>query len=264
MPLDAPGGRTRPGPPAPGHRAVTGVLSGLSALRIHLQPVVDLSTGSFWGAEALARFPGDPEVGPAAWFEAALHDGRGPALEALALRAALRLLPALPADLRLTVNLSATALLTPSVAAQLVDAGGPRLVVELTEDELVEVDPALLAVLADVRATGTALGIDDFGAGHSSWRHVLRLAPEVIKLDMSLVQDVAASPQRQALVAAMVAFCGRTDTVLIAEGIEVPADLRALMDLGVGHAQGWYLARPADPAVVLPALAETDVIVLPG
>ena len=107
VPLAPPETDVRTARPVPGHRAVSGVLSGIDALRVHLQPIVELATGQVWGVEALARFPGHPQPGPAAWFAAALRDGRGPALEELALRAALGLLPLLPAHLRLTVNLSA-------------------------------------------------------------------------------------------------------------------------------------------------------------
>ncbi|MEX2291930.1 MAG: EAL domain-containing protein [Mycobacteriales bacterium] len=252
-------------PPVPavpvgsGQRALREVLSGAQPLRVHLQPVVELSTGAIWGVEALARFPGHPQPGPAEWFDAALRDGRGPELEALALQGALEVLPLLPAGLRLTVNLSAQALLTRGVQRQLHAAADPRLLIELTEHESVADYPALLDVLGTLRERGIGLGIDDFGAGHSSWRHVLHLAPDVLKLDLSLVQGVELSRQRQSLVAAMVAYCLGTDTVLVAEGVEEAGDLAELLRLGVAHAQGWFLARPAEPAVVLPVLGRGDL-----
>lgn len=243
----------------PDRRAVSGVLSGVNGLRVHLQPVIELATGAVWGVEALARFPGHPQPGPASWFEAALRDGRGPALEALALAGGLEMLPALPAGSHLTVNLSAGALLTPSIQRQLLAAADPRLLIELTEHELVADYAALQAVLAALREAGIGIGIDDFGAGHSSWRHVLQIEPEVLKLDLSLVQGVECSGPRQALVDAMVSYCRGTDTVLIAEGVEDAGDLATLLRLGVGHAQGWFLARPAEPAVVLPILDRGDL-----
>lgn len=256
MPVPSP--RIDVQPAAPGRRAVSGVLAGVSALRVHLQPVVELATGAVWGVEALARFPGHPQPGPAAWFDAASLDGRGPALEALALSGGLDVLPLLPSGCHLTVNLSAQALLTPGIQRQLLDVADPRLLIELTEHELVADYPALQDVLWEMREAGIGLGIDDFGAGHSSWRHVLQLEPEVLKLDLSLVQGVDASSQRQAMVGAMVSYCRGTDTILIAEGVEEAGDLAALLRLGVAHAQGWFLARPAEPAVVLPMLDRGD------
>jgi EAL domain-containing protein (putative c-di-GMP-specific phosphodiesterase class I) len=241
----------------PGHRALTGVLSGLEALRVHLQPIVELDTGSVWGVEALARFPGHPQPGPAEWFASALREGRGLALEELALRGALAVLPRLPERLRLTVNLSAQALLLPSISQLLLDLADPRVLVELTEHEQVEDYSALVSAIADLRAVGVGLCIDDFGAGHSSLRHVLHLEPDVVKLDLALVQGVGGCPRRQALVAAMLTFCRSTGAVLVAEGVEEPADLAELIRLGVGHAQGWFLARPSEPEVVLPLLTGT-------
>jgi EAL domain-containing protein (putative c-di-GMP-specific phosphodiesterase class I) len=239
----------------PDRGAVTGVLSGLQALQVHLQPIVGLDTGDVWGVEALARFPGHPQPGPAQWFASALRDGRGPELEQLALCGALELLPLLPHPLRLTVNLSSQALLRPAVQELLLEAADARLVVELTEHEPVADYPALLQVLGTLRERGIGLGIDDFGAGHSSLQHVLHLEPDVVKLDLGLVQGVGECPRRQALVEVMIGFCSKTGTALVAEGVETTADLAQLARLGVGFAQGWVLARPASPQVLLPALA---------
>ena len=266
MPLAPPRAEPRAVPPLPGLRALKGVLSGSADLQVHLQPIVELASGEIWGVEALARFPGHPLPGPAAWFSSALRLGRGPDLEELALRGALGLLPLLPESLRLTVNLSAQALLQPAVQRLLQDSAAPCLLIELTEHEKVEDYPALLSALDAMRAAGIGLCIDDFGAGHSSLRHVLHLEPDVVKLDLSLVQGVGACPRRQALVEAMLTFCRSTGAVLVAEGVEHADDLAQLVRLGVGHAQGWFLARPAEPQVVLPVLLSDfrpPVLVLP-
>jgi EAL domain-containing protein (putative c-di-GMP-specific phosphodiesterase class I) len=248
----------------PDHGAVTGVLAGVHALQVHLQPIVALDTGEVWGVEALARFPGHPQPGPAQWFASALHDGRGPQLEQLALSGALEVLPLLPPRLRLTVNLSARALLRPAVQVMLLEVADSRLVVELTEHEQVADYPALLRVLNRLRDRGVGLGIDDFGAGHSSLQHVLHLEPEVVKLDLALVQGVGECARRQALVDVMIGFCDKTGTVLVAEGVETTTDLAQLARLGVGLAQGWVLARPASPHVLLPGLARVGESVLPS
>lgn len=252
-------------PTRPDPRALTGVLSGLDALRVHLQPIVALDSGEIWGVEALARFPGHPQPGPSAWFASALREGRGPALEELALRGALSVLPELPSHICLTINLSAQALLLPTVRTLLLEGADPRVVVELTEHEKVEDYAALLASLRALREVGVGLAIDDFGAGHSSLSHVLHLEPDVIKLDLALVQGVGECPRRQALVEAMLTFCRSTGTVLVAEGVEDADDLAQLVRLGVGHAQGWFLGRPASVEVVLPVLnrPEAAVLVLP-
>lgn len=233
---------------------VSGVLSGSAHLRTHLQPIVELATGRTWAVEALSRFPGHPQPGPSAWFASACLDGRGVALEELALRGALEVLERLPVGMCLTVNLSARALLDPSVQRALTAVAGDCLVVELTEHEQVTSYPPLLDALAALRGTGVQLAIDDFGAGHSSLQHVLQLEPDLVKLDLALVQGIGGCSRRQALVDAVRGFCVATGTALVAEGVEEADDLAALVQLGVGHAQGWLLARPAPVEVVLPAL----------
>lgn len=233
------------------------VLGGTDALRMHLQPVVNLRTGSMWGLEALARFPGHPQPGPAAWFRTAVRAGWGPALETVALCGALDILDDLPADLTLTVNLSPTALLRPDVTELLLDASPGRLLVEITEHEPVRDYAALLSALSGLRSAGIRIGIDDFGAGHSSLRHVLQLAPDVVKLDISITRHVDVDPSKQALVEAMLAFCARVGAVVIAEGVEEAGELLTLLELGVEYGQGWFLARPAAPEVVLPVLRAT-------
>jgi EAL domain-containing protein (putative c-di-GMP-specific phosphodiesterase class I) len=238
----------------PQARDVLQVLSSSTDLRVHLQPVVHLGTGAVWGLEALARFPGHPQPGPAAWFEAALAAGWGPALETVALCGALNVLDDLPGDLTLTVNLSPVALLRPDVTQLLLDAPAARLLVEITEHEAVEDYELLVQALGTLRTAGIRIGIDDFGAGHSTLQHVLRLAPDVVKLDISITSGVDRDPAKQALVEAMLAFCGRTGAMVIAEGVEEAGELAALLDLGVAYGQGWFMARPAAPEVVLPVL----------
>ena len=153
----------------------------------------------------------------------------------------------------------------PVVHGLLMDHADPRLLVELTEHEEVADYPALVRSLAALREVGVGLCIDDFGAGHSSLRHVLHLQPDVVKLDLALVQGVGECPRRQALVQAMLTFCRSTGAWLVAEGVETADDLSRLVELGVDHAQGWFLARPAELDVVLPVLGSGDapVLVLP-
>lgn len=250
----------------PAKGEILDVIGGEERIGVHLQPVIGLRTGVVWGLEALARFPRHPQPGPAAWFRGAVRNGWGPALETVALCRALDVLDQLPADRTLTVNLSPRALVRPDVTELLLDATPHRLVVEITEHEPVHDYAALLRPLADLRAAGVRIGIDDFGAGHSSLRHVLQIAPDIVKLDISIIRNVDVDPSRQALVEAMLAFCSRVGADVIAEGVEQAGELVTLLELGVQYGQGWFLARPAEPQVVLAFLAspaEPPTIVLP-
>ncbi len=214
------------------------------AVLTHVQPVVDLASGATVAYEALARFP-DVPGGPAELFSDAVAAGLGGELEELAARAALAVAPRLPAGRPLGVNLSPQALLRPSVTELLLAHPHLDLGVEVTEHSPVEDYDALVAVLEVLRAAGVLLAVDDAGAGYASLRHVLRLRPDVIKLDIALVAGVHTDLARQALVAAMVGFAAATGARLVAEGVEEDAEATALRELGVGFAQGHLYGRPA-------------------
>lgn len=209
------------------------------------QPIVSLSTGEVLGYEALARFPHPPARRPDEWFELARACGLGPELEAHAAREAL--LPRVrPAGTYLAFNLSPSALASPEVAAVLPE-DLTDIVLEITAGHgLVDYEP-LVDQLASLRARGARIAIDDAGADYSGLRHVMRVAPDIIKLDRALVADVDSDPVKAALVDSYVRFASRTGAVVCAEGVETTEELRALTALDVGCAQGFGLGRPAPP-----------------
>jgi EAL domain-containing protein (putative c-di-GMP-specific phosphodiesterase class I) len=98
---------------------------------------------------------------------------------------------------------------------------------------------ALTALGRDVR-----FAVDDAGAGFSSFRHILELRPDFVKLDIELVRAIERDPARQAFVAGMVYFATKTGCTLIAEGIESSPERVTLRDLFVGLGQGFLLGRP--------------------
>ncbi len=219
-------------------------------LTVALQPIVAIASMEVTGYEALARFPGARGWPPDHWFQQAEQVGLGTALEEAAVRAALQQLSRLPAATSLALNVSGNALLASSAIRTMLGNGaaGARLVLELTEHQSIAQPDELCAVLADLRAAGVRIAIDDAGAGYAGLERIILIAPEIIKLDRGLVRGVASHPRRQAMCEAMVGFARRTDTVVIAEGVETEADLRSLQELGVTHAQGFLLGRPAETA----------------
>jgi diguanylate cyclase (GGDEF)-like protein/PAS domain S-box-containing protein len=223
---------------------ILAVLEG-DGIEIVLQPIVELATGRVVAAEALSRFGDEPFRSPDLWFAEAEAVGLGMQLELAAIRAALTRLDALPADVRLSVNVSPATLLAPDLAEVLAGVPGERLAVELTEHAPVADYAALEVAMAETRTRGVQLMIDDAGAGFSSLRHVLGLHPDAIKLDLALTRDIDSDPVRRALAASLVAFAREIGATIVAEGIETPDELETLRVLGVTHGQGYYLARPA-------------------
>ena len=105
-------------------------------------------------------------------------------------------------------------------------------------------DPSLEAAIAVLRRRGTKLAVDDMGAGYAGLRQITAVHPDYLKLDRSLVTEIESDPDRAALVKAMVDYAERVGALVVAEGIETEAELRALADLGVHLLQGFLFARP--------------------
>jgi len=119
-----------------------------------------------------------------------------------------------------------------------------RLVVEITEHEPVEDYAAFTSALRLLRERGVRIAIDDAGAGFSSLRHTLRLAPDIVKLDMSITRNVDTDRGRRALASAMISFADEMGMAIVAEGVETEGEHATLKELGVPFGQGYLFARP--------------------
>jgi EAL domain-containing protein (putative c-di-GMP-specific phosphodiesterase class I)/DNA-binding NarL/FixJ family response regulator len=215
------------------------------ALGVVFQPICDLNTGKPVGVEALARFHVPPERGPDSWFAEASEVGLRRELELVALRHALSHLSELPKGLFLSVNISPATLRSAPFRKAIAAVDAKRIVLEVTEHTPVQDYDALNNAVERVRAVGARLAIDDAGAGFASLRHILRLAPDFVKLDRTLIDNIERDRSHQALAAGLISFARKIDATIVAEGIERAGQLRALRDLGVSCGQGFLLARPA-------------------
>ena len=119
-----------------------------------------------------------------------------------------------------------------------------RVVVEITEHEAVEDYDHLVDGLAPLRARGARVAIDDAGAGFASLRHTLRIAPDIVKLDLSLTRAIDTDRAKRALATALTSFATEMRFDLVAEGVETAGELATLRELGVRFGQGFYLAEP--------------------
>ena len=205
------------------------------------QPVIDLASGDRVGFEALTRFADDDSADT---FGRAVRIGLGIELEAATLRRAIRASASLPPDDWLGLNVSAKLLGGGGVLPELL-AGHPRpIVLEVTEHELIDeygpLHVAMRALGANVR-TAT----DDTGAGVANFRHLMNLRPNIVKVDVGLVRGVNFDVSRQAVIAGLVQFASVTGALVIAEGIETPAEAATVKRLGVGLGQGYLFGRAA-------------------
>ncbi|MDQ1737818.1 MAG: hypothetical protein QOH56_4069 [Pseudonocardiales bacterium] len=223
-------------------RRVESVLAG-HGLSMLFQPIMDLKTDRLAGCEALARFAGHPIRPPEAWFAEAQRVGLGAELQLAAARAALTQLPHLPPRTYLAINVSHDVVGAPELLRLLHDVDSQRVVVELTEHLQVADYPALISAVRGIRASGARLAIDDTGAGYAGFSSILKLAPDLIKLDRILTTGIDVDPARQALAGALVTFATATGAKVIAEGVETAGELDAIRQLGIGYGQGYFLGR---------------------
>jgi EAL domain-containing protein (putative c-di-GMP-specific phosphodiesterase class I) len=227
-------------------RAVADVIDN-QRLTIAFQPIVNFETGTVAGAEALSRFSVDPSITPDVWFARAEEVGRGLDLELLAVRMALQAALGIPGVPYIGVNVSPATLAHPRLLEVLLDAPIPatRIMVEVTEHTQVDDYKVLQGPREQLRAHGILLAVDDAGSGYASLQRIVALAPDLIKLDRTLLTGIEHDKARRALVAAVVMFSLESGASVCGEGVETVGEFEALCDLGVDAVQGFLLGRPS-------------------
>jgi EAL domain-containing protein (putative c-di-GMP-specific phosphodiesterase class I) len=216
-------------------------------VRSDFQPIVDLESGVLFGFEALARGPaGSALERPDSLFAAARAEDRLAELDEACQRAAVSaaLAQGIEAPLTLFVNAEPDAVgfgPLPPIGP------GVRGVVELTERTLTSRLAELLPAVQRARAEGWGLALDDVGADTRSLALMPLLRPDVIKLDLRLVQEQP-TPEVAAIAGAVGAQAERTGATVLAEGIETAEQVQYARGLGATAGQGFFFGRPsADP-----------------
>lgn len=234
------------------HRAVE-----RGELRVHYQPIVDMSDERIVGVEALVRWE-HPErglIGPVDFIRVAEETGLIVPLGRWVLSAALAQLARWNRrELYLAVNLSGRQLadsgLVADVAGLLAASGvAPGLLcLEITETALVSDMPRAIDALAALKALGVSLALDDFGQGQSSLANLRRFPVDAIKVDRAFVATVA---EDEGIVAAIIELGRNFGLDVVGEGVETPEEAHRLLALGCRVAQGYLFGRPV-PAEQVP------------
>ncbi|HJW02375.1 MAG TPA: EAL domain-containing protein [Azospira sp.] len=209
------------------------------------QPIVRIAQHKVVGYEALTRFSAEPIRPPDHWFNEAGPVGLQEELELAVIRKALQELAHFPDDVYLSLNVSPDTLLKGSLASVLAGYPCERLVLELTEHISITDYSPIANVLQPLRQRGLRLAVDDAGAGFASFRHILKLQPDVIKLDVSLIRKIDTDTGCRAMAAALIRFAEETGSKIVAEGVETEAELQVLRELKATKAQGYLLGHPA-------------------
>ncbi|MDM4764783.1 EAL domain-containing protein [Pelomonas sp. SE-A7] len=208
------------------------------------QPIFNLPQGRAVGFEALTRFDCEPRRSPDQWFNEAAGVERGVELELHAIELALQGLEQIPRSLYVAVNASPHTVIDSRLPQLLARHPLDRIVLEVTEHEEVEQYSEIARVVNPLRMAGLRVAVDDAGAGYACFKHILNLAPDIIKLDNSITRHIDADLKRQALAAALARFVETTGGNLVAEGVETSDEMAALHRIGIMFAQGYSLGRP--------------------
>ena len=253
------------------HTMIERALAG-GGLTPVFQPLVRVDTFEVVAHEGLSRcafMPGNFSI--LDLLDLARMEGRLADVELHAARTLCRAFAAHGSSGRLLVNLSAHAILQDAlrpddVLSTIVDSGldPARVTIEVTERDVVE-NPARLAhALGYLRAHGMRIALDDFGNGHSSFEMWNEIHPDIVKIDRYLINGLSRSAGRLAIVRALCQVAETLGTELVGEGVEDPADLRVLRDLGIPYAQGFLIGRPAPEPVSEASLEAQHVLRTPS
>ena len=121
---------------------------------------------------------------------------------------------------------------------------GDRLIIEILESEGIEAFPLVDRFFREMRALGCQIAIDDFGSGYSNFAYLMKISPEFIKIDGSLIRYIDEDPTAYQVVATICEFARKIGSRITAEFVHSQAVLDKVKALGIDFAQGYYLGEP--------------------
>ncbi|MDQ1288853.1 MAG: hypothetical protein QG622_2419 [Actinomycetota bacterium] len=232
------------------HQLRSGLARG--ELRLHLQPIVEVTTGHVVGREALVRWQ-HPErglLGPAWFLPVAEESGLIEDLGRWVLAEAARIARATPDQGYVAVNVSPSQVrragLSKDVETVLRRTGlAPgNLVIELTESVMLGAATEGRRQLEELDGLGVRLVVDDFGTGFSALSHLRDLPVSGIKVDRGFTAGLGHDPQCDRIVEALTGLAQGLGVDIVAEGVETEEQRLGLARIGCEHAQGYFFGRP--------------------
>ena len=235
--------------------------------RLLYQPIIDIASGDLVACEALIRWdhPTNGLMNPDEFMPLAEQTGFAGRIGTWVVRTACEQMARWSPDpsFLMHVNVSAAELVEPDFAQRLVDSvennhlDPSTIVLEITENVVLDVETRANSSLDDVRARGFKICIDDFGTGYSSLRYLQQFKVDSIKIDRMFVAGANGELASEPIVRTLLALAESYDVRVVAEGVETDVQRDALRASGCRLAQGYLYARPmpaAEMAARYPAI----------
>jgi diguanylate cyclase len=228
--------------------------------RLHFQPIVDMSSGSVRGVEALLRWqhPDRGLLSPAAFLPALEMSSLMPEVTAIVLRLACRgLAESGQSEWTVSVNIAVADAVRRRLpkdvrqALRLARLPADRLILEVTETGLLTEHAVAARILAEVRDAGVGISLDDFGTGYSSLHYMRELPVTELKVDGLFVAEVESNLRDARIVNILVRLAEAFEVDVVAEGVERQSQASFLRQIGCTFAQGYLWGRPAPLGEIL-------------
>lgn len=243
-------------------------------LRCYAQPIVWVGGAACAVAsvECLSRGPrGTPFESPGVLFDYARRKVAESAVDRVAVATALAGARSLPGVLGIAVNVHASTLGRDALfvdflseTARQHDIDFSRLTVEVVEHSPVWNATAFLHSLHRLRQLKIRVALDDVGTGQSNYRMILDAEPDCFKIDSYLVQGAHADYKRRSMLTSIVQLARDLGSSVVAEGVEMAADLEVVADLGISLIQGYIFSRPLPVAELAPVIAKINTQPVPA
>lgn len=220
-------------------------------LNFVFQPIVSVKTGEIYGYEALMRPVSDILSTPTRLLQIATLEGKLWKVEKIAFFKTLSLYKKYQqffGEARLFINSIPSENLKDEEYDELHSLYHdclPNIVVEITEQEQ-NGDAIITEKLKKLHHLKLDIALDDYGSGYANDMGLIKMNPDVVKIDRSLISNVHVDPSRQAIVQKIITFCQEKDICILGEGIETEQELEYLVKAGIELAQGYYISRPME------------------
>ncbi|MCK9717679.1 GGDEF and EAL domain-containing protein [Pseudomonas syringae pv. syringae] len=242
--------------------SLTGAVHADDQLRLVYQPRIDLDSGLCTSVEALLRWnhPTLGAIGPAEFVPLAEKTALMRPLSLWVLTSAIEQAARWQQqgfDFRIAINVTPEDLTGPAFTDRMIRLLGKhkidptRFELEFTEGALMHNPAEVRHQLERMRQEGMDVAIDDFGTGYSNWNYLRQLPATTVKLDQSLIRNLASDKTDQRLVKALIGLAKKLGYCVVAEGIETDEIRRLVKQWGCDEGQGYLIAKPMEAEALL-------------